>query len=259
MTQSIIFFDLDNTLLNAEKEVPQSAKKAIQALQDAGHIVAIATGRTPFAFDHLLEELNIDTYVSLNGQYVVYQGDVIYKNPLNTKALEGLTAYALEHNHPIVYVDHEDWRSNKENDESVTNAIGTLKIPHKVSYDPDYHIGRNIYQGLLFCTDGEEAVYEEHFSQFDFIRWHPASVDVLPHGGSKARGIEKAIEKMRIAPENVYAFGDGLNDIEMLRAVENSVAMGNADDVVKEAAKSVTKSVDEDGVAHGLKLVGLLK
>ncbi|WP_077329120.1 Cof-type HAD-IIB family hydrolase [Virgibacillus siamensis] len=259
MTQSMIFFDLDNTLLNAEKEVPQSAKRAIRALQNDGHIVAIATGRTPFAFDHLLEELDIDTYVSLNGQYVVSKGEVIYRNPLNTEALKELTASALEHEHPIVYIDHKDWTSNKENDASVKHAIGELKIPQELKYDPDYYIGRDIYQALVFCTDGEEQVYEERFDQFDFIRWHPVSVDVLPHGGSKAKGIEKAIEKMGIAPENVYAFGDGLNDIEMLRAVQNSVAMGNAEEIVKEAAKSVTKSVDEDGVEHGLKLVGLLK
>ncbi|WP_174614795.1 Cof-type HAD-IIB family hydrolase [Virgibacillus ihumii] len=259
MTQNIIFFDIDNTLLDSDKNLPKSTKKAIQALQDEGHIVAIATGRTPFAFENLRKELGIESYVSLNGQYVVHQGEVIHQHPLDTEALQQLTDYALEQDHPVVYVDHEDWRSNKENDESVTNAIGSLKIPHEVSYDPEYYVGRDIYQGLLFCTDGEEAEYEKRFSQFDFIRWHPASVDVLPQGGSKARGIEKAIEKMEVAPENVYAFGDGRNDIEMLRAVQNSVAMGNAEDIVKEAAKSVTKSVDEDGIEHGLKLVGLLK
>ncbi|WP_164667819.1 Cof-type HAD-IIB family hydrolase [Virgibacillus doumboii] len=259
MTQSIIFFDLDNTLLDSEKEVPLSAKRAIQALQNEGHIVAIATGRTPFAFKHVLGELNINTYVSLNGQYVVYQGEVVYKNPLNTDALEKLTDFAMKRDHPVVYIDHEDWRSNKENDESVTNAIGTLKIPQDLTYDPEYYIGRDIYQALLFCTDGEESVYEKRFNEFDLIRWHPASVDVLPRGGSKAKGIEKIMERVRIAPEHIYAFGDGLNDIEMLKLVKNSVAMGNAEDVVKKAAKFVTKNADEDGIYYGLKMVGLLE
>lgn len=259
MAQNIIFFDIDNTLLDSEKQLPQSTRKAIESLKDDGHIVAIATGRTPFAFKYLREELGIDSYVSLNGQYVVHQGEVIYQNPLDADALKELTAYASENNHPVVYVDHEDWRSNRENDETVISTIGTLKIPHEVTFDPNYHIGRAIYQGLLFCTDGEESEYEKRFDKFDFIRWHPAAVDILPSGGSKAIGIEKALEKMAIAPENVYAFGDGLNDVEMLRAVPNSVAMGNAEEIVKEAAKYVTTSVEEDGVEHGLRQVGLLK
>jgi len=70
-------------------------------------------------------------------------------------------------------------------------------------------------------------------------------MDVLPLGGSKAQGIEKAIEKLGYTKEQVYAFGDYLNDIEMLQFVGNGVAMGNAPDLVKNAAKYVTKDVSD--------------
>lgn len=115
-----------------------------------------------------------------------------------------------------------------------------------------------MYQSLLFCTEGEEHQYEQAFNDFDIIRWHPVAVDILPKGGSKAKGIEKIVQKLGILEDNVYAFGDGLNDIEMLSTVKNSVAMGNAEEEVKEVAKYVTKSVEDDGIVHGLKLVGLL-
>ncbi|MFL6562409.1 MAG: HAD hydrolase family protein, partial [Bacillus sp. (in: firmicutes)] len=104
----------------------------------------------------------------------------------------------------------------------------------------------------------EEKQYEQEFYDFDFVRWHPVSLDVVPKGGSKAKGIEKIVEKLGIPKERQYAFGDGLNDMEMLTAIENSVAMGNAQEIVKSVAKYVTKSVEENGISHGLQMVGLL-
>ncbi|MER2090901.1 MAG: HAD-IIB family hydrolase, partial [Sporosarcina sp.] len=83
-------------------------------------------------------------------------------------------------------------------------------------------------------------------------------MDVLPLGGSKAKGIEKFIEKKGFRKEHVYAFGDNLNDIEMLQYVGHGVAMGNAPEIVKNAARYITKDVSEDGIAHGLEMVGLL-
>ena len=75
----------------------------------------------------------------------------------------------------------------------------------------------------------------------------------MPKGGSKAEGIKKLIEKLGFKMENVYAFGDGLNDIEMLQTVGTGVAMGNALDIVKEYADVVTTNVEDDGIVNGLK------
>ncbi len=256
--QSIIFFDIDGTLLNHDKKLPLSTKKAIFKLKEDGHVVAIATGRAPFMFEDLREELDIDTYVSYNGQYVVLNGEVLYTNPLKITSLEKLTKVALSNEQPVVFMDHEDMRANVPEHSYIKESIETLKISHFPTHDPHYYIGRELYQTLLFCPEGEEKQYERDFQDFDFIRWHPVSVDILPKGGSKAKGIEKIVEKLGIHQENQYAFGDGLNDIEMLMSVKNSVAMGNGEEKVKEVAKYVTKSVEDDGIVHGLKLVGLL-
>ncbi|WP_449538724.1 Cof-type HAD-IIB family hydrolase [Ferdinandcohnia sp. Marseille-Q9671] len=255
---SVIFFDIDGTLLNHKKELPQSTKDAIFTLKELGHEVAIATGRAPFMFEDLREELGIGTYVSYNGQYVVLNGEEIYRNPLHIKSLTSLTEKALANNHPVVYMDHEDMKANVPEHSYITESIATLKINSFPAYDPTYHEGRDLYQTLLFCPEGEEVQYETEYTDFDFIRWHPVSVDVIPSGGSKAKGIEKVIEKLGVSKEHIYAFGDGLNDIEMLSTIQNSVAMGNGEDEVKAVAKHVTKSVEDDGILHGLKMVGLL-
>ncbi|ADC50529.1 putative hydrolase of the HAD superfamily protein [Alkalihalophilus pseudofirmus OF4] len=257
--KKIIFFDIDGTLLDHDKKLPQSTKEAINELKQAGHEVAIATGRAPFMYEDLREELGIYNFVSYNGQYVEVDGEMIYGNPLDKDKLEEITELAATNDHPLVYMGKKTMKANVEQHDHIDESIGTLKVEAFPTHDPDYFKMEHIYQTLLFCEHEEEKYYEEKFNAFDFIRWHPLSVDVLPAGGSKAKGIEKMIEKLGINPENVYAFGDGLNDIEMLSTVAHGVAMGNAHEETKEAARYLSKSVDEDGIVHGLKMVGLLK
>ncbi|MEC5424749.1 Cof-type HAD-IIB family hydrolase [Virgibacillus sp. C22-A2] len=256
--RSIIFFDIDGTLLTHDKKMGAGTKEAIFKLKEDGHEVAIATGRAPFMFEDLRKELDINTFVCYNGQYVVLNGEVIFTNPLKIEALKELTEAALLNDHPVVFMDHEDMKANVPDHSYITESISTLKLNHWPAHDPNYYQGRELYQTLLFCPEGEEKQYEQKFTDFDFVRWHPVSVDILPRGGSKAQGIEKIVAKLGIPQERHYAFGDGLNDLEMLSTVKNSVAMGNAVEEVKAAASYVTTSVEDNGIPHGLHMVGLL-
>ncbi len=258
MNKKLILFDIDGTLLDHNKELPESTKEAIAELKRNGHVVAAATGRSPFTFKSILEELDIHTFVSLNGQYAMHHDEVIHKNPISTAVLEELNNFASARNHPIIYVNHEDWYSNTEHHPRVKPAIDSLKIDQELTYNPEFHRDGVVYQVLLFCPEEGEADYSHAFDQLEFIRWHEYSMDVLPSGGSKAAGIDKLVNHLQFSADDVYAFGDGLNDIKMLQSVKNSIAMGNAADVVKESAKFVTKDVQDDGIQHGLRMVGLI-
>ncbi|MBM7540362.1 Cof-type HAD-IIB family hydrolase [Amphibacillus cookii] len=256
--QSIVFFDIDGTLLDHDKKLPSSTKQAVKQVKEAGHIVAIATGRAPFMYESLRQELDIHTFVSYNGSYVVVEDEVVFTNPLDQKALLALTAEGLKNNHPIVFMDEQDMKANVPDHAYINESIESLKIDYFPTHDPYYYKDRALYQSLFFCAEGEEKAYQEKYPTFEFVRWHPLSVDILPKGGSKAKGIEHAVKALQIADENVYAFGDGLNDLEMLQTVVNSVAMGNGEEEIKAVAKHVTKDVSEDGLLHGLKMVGLI-
>ncbi|RBW69256.1 Cof-type HAD-IIB family hydrolase [Bacillus taeanensis] len=258
MEKKLVFFDIDGTLLDGEKRLPLSTKQAVKALKESDVEVAIATGRAPFMFKELLEELEIDSFVSFNGQYVVYKGDVIYKNPIDQKIIAELENYTSDKNHPLVFQDHLGMKANYESHPHIDTSINSLKIGHYPTYDAAYYKNREIYQILLFCEEHDEKQYSDRFSELSFIRWHHYSADVLPLGGSKAVGIQRMLERIDVKKENVYAFGDGLNDIEMLQFVGQGIAMGNAAKVVQEAADLVTKDVKEEGIPYGLKLAGLL-
>lgn len=190
--------------------------------------MAIATGRAPYMFEELRKELDIHTYVSFNGQYVVVKDEVVYTNPLNREALKLLTQMAEKNNHPIIYMDQYDMKANVLHHEFITEGLNSLALTLESSPDPDFHKERDIFQSMLFIQDQEEVQYEQAFKDFKFVRWHPLSVDVDPAGGSKAKGIEKVMVHLGYSLDQMYAFGDGLNDIEMLSFVPNSVAMGNA-------------------------------
>ncbi|WP_411954875.1 Cof-type HAD-IIB family hydrolase [Alkalibacillus sp. S2W] len=257
MDQHIVFFDLDGTLLDRSKSVPESARQAVQTLKNNGHIVAIATGRAPFMYEHVRNQLNIDTYISFNGQYVVLDGDSIYRNPLKPESLERMVNQANTNDHPIVYLDQEDMKANVQSSSYVSEAIATLKLGQIADYDPTYK-ERDIYQGLLFCKAGEEQEYEAAYPEFDFLRWHPYSVDVIPQGGSKAEGIQHVLKQVELPEDRVVVFGDSLNDLEMLAQFKHSFAMEDGHDRAKETASYITPDADQDGIEQGLKKMGLI-
>ncbi|WP_141501200.1 Cof-type HAD-IIB family hydrolase [Paenibacillus luteus] len=257
MTKKLLFFDIDGTLVDHDKKIPASTKESIAELKKAGHEVVIATGRGPFMLKPVSEALQIDSYVSFNGSYVVYKGEVIYSHPIDAERLNELAQITITNKHPLVYMTPDGMRSNTLQTAYTEDADEPLKL-RLPPLEPDYHIGKDIYQCLLYCKEEDEGYYKANFSEFGYNRWHLYGSDILPPGGSKAKGIQALIERTGVSHEDIYAFGDGLNDLEMLQYVYHSVAMGNSPDIVKQMARYVTKDVSEDGIRHGLKMLGLL-
>lgn len=254
--KKIVFFDIDGTLLDHEKKLPISTKEAIFKLKEKGIYVAIATGRAPFMFHDLKKELEIETYVSLNGQYVVFEGEVVHHQPFSKKDLQRLLYLSEQLAHPLVFLNDEKMEANVESHTFVEESLKSLGFPHPKK--TNILEMNNVYQALVFCEEREEEEYKKRLNDFNFLRWHKYSVDVLPLAGSKAFGIQQIIRKLNFSIKDVYAFGDGLNDMEMLKTVGVGVAMGNAKEEVKKHADLITKNVDEDGIYYGLKELKLI-
>ncbi|MEW9670901.1 Cof-type HAD-IIB family hydrolase [Ammoniphilus sp. 3BR4] len=257
MSYEIVFFDIDGTLVNEEKNIPEDTKAAVQELKQQGVEVAIATGRAPFHFKHIAEELGIESFVSFNGSYVVYKGQPIYGSPLNIDSIEWLEIIANEKGHPMVFLSHETCYANQDMHPYVTQSFESLKVPA-----PDYHAcywkEQHIYQALLFCKEEERSPYEGIIPDLSFVRWHPYSLDVIPSKGSKAIGIQAMLKHLGLSAAEAVAFGDGLNDKEMLSYVGVGIAMGNAHVELKPLANFITKHVDEGGIRFGLEKLQLI-
>lgn len=255
-----VFFDIDGTLVNDEKVIPADAVEAVNQLKARGIDVFIATGRAPYYITKYLSQLGLDSFISMNGSYVVYKGQPIHKTPISQSTMEKLENTALSHNHPIVMQGAEASFSNTELHEFIATSFQTLHV-EVPGYRTSYWKEAPIYQALLYCQEHEEHLYtseEAGFQDLQFVRWHPYAMDVIPAEGSKAKGIEAVLKDLGIPKDEVVAFGDGLNDVEMLSYVGLGIAMGNANDEVKSYAKYVTSSVDESGIRKGLEYAGLL-
>ncbi|KGX88790.1 Cof-type HAD-IIB family hydrolase [Pontibacillus litoralis] len=257
MTRQIAFLDIDGTILDHDKNIPSATKEAIEQLKQNNVYVAIATGRAPFMFEDIREELDIQSYISFNGQYVVFEGEVVYQNPITTNFISELYQKAEKAGHPMVFLNESGMRATQSGHSHIQDSLSSLKFNYP-DIDARYFMNNNIHQALLFCEADDETHYLGSHDDLDFIRWHPYSMDVLPLGGSKAVGIENFIKAAGIAHEHTYAFGDGLNDIEMIQYVQTGVAMGNAHPKLKEVADVITKDVEEEGLAYGFKLAGLM-
>ncbi len=255
--KDILFFDVDGTLYNYEKRIPQSALDAVKQARQNGFEITIATGRAPFMIEPVLEELEIDTYVTFNGQYVVYKGEVIFTDSIPKNYLAEIIQFGNERNHPVVFLDDKKMIASIKGNEFIRESLNTLKYPYPVT-NPSFYEDHEVYQTLIFMEEADEHLYKDKFSEANFVRWHRYSCDILPKAGSKARGIKKVLEKMNIPIENSFAFGDGLNDIEMLQAVGTGVAMGNGHEKVKEIADVVADHVDRDGLAKVMKQLNII-
>ncbi|MDV6378323.1 Cof-type HAD-IIB family hydrolase [Sporosarcina sp. GW1-11] len=256
--KKIVFFDLDGTLMTHDKTILESTKQALRALQDKGIYTVICTGRAPLMFNWLLEELSFDSYISMNGQHVVVEGKEIFSNPIKREVLQQLTDVAERNGHGLTYSTFESFVTNIAAHPLVIDGTTRLKIPYP-TVDPRVYLHSDVNQVQIYSTVEETEEYMDLFKEYSFVRWDETSVDMLPEGASKAVGIEKVLDYLNIPIENSYAFGDGLNDMQMIQAVGMGIAMDNAISELKEVADVVTASCSDDGILKGLLKVGLLE
>ena len=253
----ILFFDVDGTLYNSQKQLPDSTKKAIYAARENDHEIAIATGRAPFMIEELLRDLEIDTYVSFNGQYVVHKGEVIFADSVEKNELAEIIAFGMQRGEPVVFLDDREMVASISSDVRVEESLATLKYPYP-RIDAQFYEVQSVYQTLIYVTQENEYLYRKAFPNVQFVRWHPYSCDILPKNGSKARGIEKLLAYTGKSLQDAVAFGDGLNDVEMIKAVGTGVVMGNGHEETLAVADVVAPHVDDDGIAKVMRQLQLI-
>lgn len=256
--KQVVFFDLDGTLLTSDLKVASTSIEAIRAIQDQGVEPVIATGRTILEIGYILEATGIRSCVAMNGQYVIYDRELIYENPLDVNEVKALHLDASRNGHEMAFYNAENITVTTEGSELIAKNYSRVGREYP-PVDHSLYLNESIHLMLIFCEEGEEAYYQEHFPYFQFVRNSPFGCDIYPAGTSKATGIEHLISHQNLSLDATYAFGDGLNDLEMFQLVKHPIAMGNAFDIVKQAARFVTTSNNEDGILNGLRLCGLLK
>lgn len=249
-----IFFDIDGTLVSFNTHtIPQSTIDTIKQLQAKGIKLIIATGRA-FCDINNLGDLQFDGYIAANGAYCVDKnGDAIFKNLISKENLTSLVEYLEEKPFPCIFMTDKGNFINYI-DQSVMALYDLVDIPVPEIKPIEEIIKDDVYQLDAFVTQEQEAdLISKALTKCEGSRWHPTFADINVKNNSKATGINKFIEHYGINIKNTMAFGDGGNDIAMLKHVAVGIAMGNAGDNVKSISDHVTASVDDNGIARALK------
>ncbi|EPZ46301.1 Cof-type HAD-IIB family hydrolase [Alicyclobacillus acidoterrestris] len=258
MPYKVVFFDIDGTLVNEDKVIPDDTKEAVARLKERGIDVFIATGRAPSQFHAVAKALQIDSFVTCNGGYAEYKGKPVFGRPIPRDVLERISEWAKEHEHPLVYATANACYTTVDQHPYVNEAFDYLQIVEKPEYRPTVWTDTDVYQVYLYCEEPEEKPYVQAFPELRFIRAHKLYLDLFPSDVSKAGGIEAMLRHLNVSPKDAVAFGDGLNDVQMLSYVGMGIAMGNASDEVKSYSAMTTKDVNDGGIVYGLNAIGLL-
>lgn len=259
MNYKVVILDIDGTILPHEKTVSHATIHAIEQLRDKNIKVVIATGRAPYFSKSIIQEIGVDSMVFFNGAYVYHEGKEIYKNAIEKNVLKALNGLSNDSKHPLTFLGGTSFKATDLMHPFVIEAFQhNLWKPELAP--PQFWLDQDIYQLFLHCDVEEELSYQTKIRELDFRRWSSGkrTCDVNLSNSHKAVGLTKLLERLGIAPDEAVAFGDGLNDIEMLSFVGMGVAMGSARDEVKQVANMVTLSAEEDGVHYGLERLGLI-
>jgi Cof subfamily protein (haloacid dehalogenase superfamily) len=263
-----IALDLDGTLTNHDKVVTPRTRQALLQAESKGAIIILASGRPTYGIVPVAECLELEKrggyILSYNGGNIVNAktGEKLFSQFLPDAVIPILYKYAKEKNHALLgyagneiitempddpYVKEES-RINKMNIRKVDNLMETLE-PHPTK--------------LLMTGDptdmikAEEELVEILGEKMDIFRSAPFFLELVPKGIDKAQSLLRLLSKINLTPADLIAFGDGYNDLSMLKLAGVGVAMANAAPEVRADADYVTLSNEEDGVAEALLHFGM--
>eukprot|EP01057_Protomagalhaensia_wolfi_P002148 Protomagalhaensia_wolfi_Nauph_80__2147@NODE_2380_length_1110_cov_16_920635_g1864_i0_p1_GENE_NODE_2380_length_1110_cov_16_920635_g1864_i0NODE_2380_length_1110_cov_16_920635_g1864_i0_p1_ORF_typecomplete_len309_score48_84Hydrolase_3/PF08282_12/8_6e40S6PP/PF05116_13/1_1e03S6PP/PF05116_13/4_8e03S6PP/PF05116_13/0_0045HAD/PF12710_7/8_1e02HAD/PF12710_7/0_054_NODE_2380_length_1110_cov_16_920635_g1864_i068994 len=280
--------DMDETFLTPDHTVALSTQLTYRRVMDAGIPIIPCTGRSYFALKRVVSMKTPDFYphmqltpgVYLNGTCVFGEtpDDIIYAAPMPAATLRAfLTAYYSlvdkgELNRGTIFLQHPrgsmiDFENRwfKEHcdrwDEEVPSVVAGRTLVEVLDENPSLHccqvsiVGdpRDIVQFEQAVANNEELNRQLTDEHIVLRRPIAPMLTALHNVEHKAKGLSKLSERYpHLKLDDVLTIGDGNNDIEMLRMAKWAIAMGQAPEIVKDAAKSLTASNGDDGWAKGI-------
>lgn len=259
-----IFFDIDGTLVSFKThKIAKSAIEAIEEIKKNGIKVFIATGRLIGEINNL-GHLKFDGYITVNGGYCsTSDNKEIFKSSIPKEDLKAIIEYQKNKDKfPFSFMLKEGTVINFI-DDKVRYLSNMVNLPLPKVEDLSLianNDNEDVFQINIYVDrEKEKQLMKDVFVNCMSSRWNDLFADVNVRGNSKEAGIDKFLEYYNIDIKETMAFGDGGNDVGMLKHVAIGIAMDNAVDEAKEAADYITDCVDNDGVYKALKHFDIIK
>lgn len=254
----IVSFDLDMTLLDqATWKIPDSAIEAVEMLRKDS-IIVIASGRNmdgPLSVGYK-EQIRPDAVIHMNGTRVVAGDELLYEHFMDKDLLKRLLSYGEEKGIAMgLTIGDKDYFINPAEVERID------KIRWKESmrnFQDPWEMLELPIRTLAYIGEAEPvADLEEHFPELKFPLFSSRlGADIVEVQASKANGLVRLCEYYGMDISQTIAFGDSMNDYEIVRAAGTGIAMGNSVKQLKDAADYVTDDVDQDGIWNACRHFG---
>lgn len=262
--KKILFLDIDGTLLNSKKEITEETHKYLIDIQKMGHIVALASGRPYPGMAGYAEALELDSFggyaLAYNGGKVINCAtrETVFEKCIDKKYAGILYGYALKNGLGMVTYEDNVVITGTEIDEYMAyearlNFMDIKRVEDFVGY-----VNFDMPKCLLTAKPEYAEKYEIElrdmlYPDLNVFRSEPYFIEITKRGVDKAESIRNLLKIIGIDKSRSICCGDGYNDLTMVKCGGVGVAMGNAQQIVKDNADYITSTCDEDGIVEVIK------
>ena len=277
MKRKSIFLDVDGTLVSGHATMNPKVVEAINRARQNGHYVFICTGRNKTGIKYELAKADFDVIIASAGSYIEIDNKVIHSVYFNKLLVDKISKVFDENN---IYYNYECTDVTYMSKKMVELFIGGVNFESgnielekmmqeefkKFSIqDLSLYNNQDIHKICFIATDQNdvERVKKQlgddvNMVIHDIFDATTINGELISKVDNKATAIKQVIDYLGIDKKDTIAFGDSMNDYEMINFVECGIAMGNACKELKEVASRVCRSVDEDGIYYEFIELGLI-
>lgn len=251
---------MDGTLYQTENNIIQpSTIEAIDTLRQKGYMVCAATGRPLNQMNMILEQIQFDYYVLINGSYILDGAfEEVSAYPIEKQSVKDIVDFCQKdklglmfHFGDATYIYNQFY--------PMYDFCKYCNVLNSLFYDESqsYHKRHRTFNAVIMTKD--KKPFEEFMEKHPDLRADLVNVktdgfvfDVFNKDNDKSKGIESMMESINFSWKDVIAFGDSTNDIHMLEKADIGVAMGSASDYVKSFANFSTTTVYYNGIYNAI-------
>lgn len=276
MDAKLIFLDIDGTLTEPGSNIPPvSAQEAVQQARTNGHKVILCSGRNYGMLSPLLQ-YGFDGLVGSAGGYIEYGGKVVYDCPMTSEqqnkvlsVFEECGVYRTVESKTGSYTDEGFKEFLRETARSGGNSE-LLRWREQLEKDlgirpMSEYCGEPIYKLVFMCRDEKQLqkprqLLEDEFN-FCIQDTDPFGImngELINRRFDKGTAVRRLSEYLHIPLEHTIAFGDSMNDLEMIETASLGICMGNGSSALKKIADSVCPPVSENGLHTAFHQLGLI-
>jgi len=282
MRKRLIALDIDGTLLDNARRIPDENIQAIKEAQRAGHMVMICSGRPHDSLLTFLKEEGMpDLPVSAsNGSLTIVEGKIIHQVSMDLLVVEQLVAFLEKGEYPYNVFTEEGVVGHsaflKRSKQALTDnpEQAQAMLARGMDYDglvkymaqvvsnhftewQEFPTERSVVKLYIYtpCPEKKAALttFAATLPDLTVTSSFPDNIEISAAAGHKGTGVMAVADYFNIPIADTVAVGDNFNDKGMFETAGFGIAMGNAEAEIKELADVVTLPNDEFGVAHAIR------